>query len=363
MSLLLKNIKFRPRKKEEKPFGLDIGESSIRLAKFFKDAQGIELQYLAYKDLPLQLEAMADFSLANLIRSLVKDSGVTSHKVVVNLYGTDPILKFITFPYMSEEELQKTIKWESSKFIVYDLDKMIIDYAVLNETVEDGKKKINVAVAASTKENVLKETNLLREAGLEPVSIEVDTLAQLYISKINEILRDNEVIVLIEFGARRTIINVVDSGVPCFRRECLTLGSKDINKALRDELHVDLAEAERIKQDFSLGLQEPNDTKDKVIYGAISKVVNQVAMEIKRSLDYFIDTFPQKTIARAVIIGGGACLENIDTFLSQRLGMTVEVSDTFKNLRLSNNIKNTDLIQSNSPRFATVLGLALEALE
>jgi len=362
MAGLLKNIQFPKDKSREKPFGLDIGDSCIRLAQLSRDAQGIKLENFAFDELPLQSDSVNSFTLVTVIRELVKKSGIDSHKVVVNLYGTDPILKFISLPSMSDEELKKTIKWEAAKFIVYDLDKMVIDYAVLNEAEEAGKKKLNVAVAASTKEFVLNEINLLREAGLEAVTIEVDTLAQLYMTKVNDVFKDNELAVLIEFGARKTSINVIDSGVPCFRRECLSIGSMDINKALKEDLNVDLLEAEKIKLNFSLNTYEPADAKEKIIHNAINKVLNHAVMEIKRSLDYYIDSFPQKTIDRIVLTGGGACFKNIDSFLSHSLGITVEVIDPFRKLHFSDNIKETDSIRTNSPRFSTVIGLALEAL-
>ncbi len=360
---IFKNIALRRKKKrKEIPFGLDIGDSGIRIAQVSKNAEGITLQHLVFSDFSLQAEGIDSFTLLNSLRELLRKCNIESRLVVANLYGTEPILKFINLPYMSDEELRKTIKWEAAKFIVYDLDKMVIDYAVLEEIEEAGKKKLHVAVAASTKEVVLNEISLLREAGLEPVSIEVDTLAHLYMSKINGIFKDDEVVVFIDIGAKKINIQVIDSGVPVFRRECPSIGSMDINRALKEELQIELSEAEDIKRRFSLNNAEPEDADGKTVYRAIVKSFDATVMEIKRSLDYYIDSFPQKMISRIILTGGGACLKRIESFLSQRLGIAVEILNPFEDIRISDELKDESLKGVNPTRFSTVLGLALEAL-
>jgi type IV pilus assembly protein PilM len=351
-------------KKQGEIFALDIGDSGVRLAQVSNKAKNREivLTYLTFKDFSLQQDSPDRSSLINAIRELIQDSQIQSNRVVANLYGTEPILKFLTFPFMSDEELKKSVKWEASKFIVYDLDKMVIDYAVLNETEEAGKKKLSIVVVASTKESILHEINLLNEAGLEPISINVDILAQASLTQTNDIFKRNENVVFIEIAAKKTDINIIDAGIPSFRRECLSIGAMDIDKALKEELGIDSSEASRIRQEFSLDVTAPGDIKGKTVYNSINKVLNHAVVEIRRFLDYYMDNFPQKTLSRVVLTGGGACLKNIDSFLSHGLGLPVEIINPFQNIKLSDNIKAPDILQNNSARFTTVVGLALDAV-
>ncbi len=350
-------------KSKGEPFGLDVGDSGIRLAQIHQNSQGLKLVRFHAKDFPVQQDPLDSVSMINILKELLRDSGINSSRANVNLYGANPAIKFLSLPSMSDEELKKAIKWEASKFIVYDLDKMIIDYAVLNETEEDNKKKFNMVVVATAKDTIINELNMLKEAGIEPISIGVDTLAQFHAAKASGNFEDKENIVFIEIAARKTNITVIDSGEMCFRRECLNVGSADINRALKEELSIDLVEAENIKKTFFLDVKEPAEPKGKVIHNAIKSVLERAIMEIKRSLDYYMDNFPQNTIDKAVIAGGGACMKNIDAFLANSLGIPVEIIDPLKKISVAEEMSGAVNIKYNAPSLSTVIGLALESIQ
>ncbi|MFN7170329.1 MAG: type IV pilus assembly protein PilM, partial [Candidatus Omnitrophota bacterium] len=293
------------------------------------------------------------------LQELKKDLTSETEEVsaIVNLYGTEPIIKFITLPYMPDDELNKTVKYQAQRFIVYDLEKMIIDYAVMNTFEEEKVKKINLALAATTKEAVYKQVEILKGAGFVPLAISVDCLAQFYLAREQGIFKTNGVVCFIDLGAKKAVIQIIDGGIPRFHRVCSTIGSWEINKVLKNTLKVNWEEAEKIKREFSLGLPEQEEYRM-----IIEKVMEDILIEIKRSLDYYIDISPQKTVERIILTGGGALLHNLDAYLKQHLEITVERFDPFKNINFSEKIKAIRPTPKDSLRFVTVMGLALEAL-
>jgi|GEM_PF-2664839 len=346
--------------KREKVYGLDIGDSGVKIALVSKISKGIVLEELSFRNFPIHLESVNNQILMQTLQGLKDELKEEKMSVIVNLYNTEPIVKFLTLPYMDNNELSEAIKWQTQRFIVYDLEKMIIDYAVLDTFEETGKKKVNVVIVAVTKEAVFNLIEILKNVGIEPVSISVDCLAQFYFLRENDVFGENKVDGIIDIGMKNTIIQIVNSGVPCFVRKCTTIGSWEINKALKKTFNIEFEETEKIKRDFFLGLLDMDfDTEVRRI---MNQAMEDIFKEIKRSLDYYSDIFPQKKVDRLFLVGGGAFLNNLETYLSQGLGMEVKRFDPFKNIIFSESIKNLELLKNNSLRFTTVLGLALEAI-
>ncbi|MCM8798717.1 MAG: pilus assembly protein PilM, partial [Candidatus Omnitrophica bacterium] len=277
--------------KKKKIYGLDMGESGLRIASLSRQGEEFILEDFSFRDFPLREEPIDQATLIQTLQDLKKDiAGEEEIKAVVNLYRTEPILKFLTLPYMAEAELNKTIRYQAQRFIVYNIDKMIIDYAVINTFQEGGLKKVNLALAATTKEVVYKEVEILKNGGIEPVSIGVDCLAQFDLAREKGAFKNDEVVGFIDWGAKKVRLQIIDGGIPRFHRECPAIGSWEINKALKQNFKLSWEEAERIKREFSYS---PLEDKDKGDYRkVIEKVMGDTLLEIKRSLDYYIDISP-----------------------------------------------------------------------
>lgn len=344
-------------------FGLDIGKSGIKIALISKNSEKrIVLNNLAFHDFPLHnLEHIDNPTVIQTMRNAVSKLGLETDKIkaVVNVYGTEPIIKFITLPYMSEEELNKTIRLQAQRFITHDLDKMYIDYAVMNVVEEKGAKKIILVLAGVMKEAILNQLEILKEVNIEPVSIEVDFLAQFHLARYRGIFLPNEVVCIIDIGLNSAIIQVIDNGVPCFVRECINIGSFEINKAIKEALKVSMEEIEKIKREISL---KSLDTENKEVNSIIKKVIGDTVTEIRRSLDYYYDIAPQKTVERILLTGGGALLNGLDEYIKRQLGIKVDKFDPLKDIEFSEKIRDKGYLVNNSLRFTTAMGLAWEAI-
>ncbi|MCM8783735.1 MAG: type IV pilus assembly protein PilM [Candidatus Omnitrophica bacterium] len=349
----------------EKIYGVDIGKSGVKIALLFKNQEkNIMLENLTYQDFPIYIDSLKNTTVVQTIREAISKLEVETERIkaVVNLYGTEPVIKFLTLPHMPEDELNKTIRWQAQKHIIYDLEKMIIDYAILNTFEEMGVKKISLVLAATMKETIINQLEILKEANIEPVAIDVDCLAQFYLAREKGILNTTDSVCILDIGAKNAVIQIIDNGIPRFRRECINIGASEINKAIKETLKVSWEDAEKIKREFSLSsLEMENNGEDKV-KGIIKKVIEDAIIEIKRSLDYYIDISPQKSVECIFLTGGGALLGHLDLYLKQQLGIKVEKLDPFKDVVFSEKIKDIKYAQNNSLRFVTAMGLALEAI-
>ena len=111
--------------KNQNAIGLDIGSNSIKLIQIKRSNQGMVLENFAMSE--LSPEAIYEGgvhdrdSVAKTIKELVDSLQIRSKLVAISIGGHSVIVKKITLPAMSDEELAESISWEADHYIPYDL--------------------------------------------------------------------------------------------------------------------------------------------------------------------------------------------------------------------------------------------------
>jgi Tfp pilus assembly PilM family ATPase len=66
-----------------------------------------------------------------------------------------------------------------------------------------------------------------------------------------------------------------------------------------------------------------------MIYSSLSSELSRVTGEIERSYEYVLQSYPGRHAADLILAGGGAALKNLDTCLTDRLGIPVAQADAY----------------------------------
>ncbi len=347
--------------------GLDIGSRYVKLIQFHHTPKGIELINLGMDTIPPEIivdGTVMDFEpVVKVIQKLLKQLDIKNLDVNTAVAGKAVIVKKVKLPFMTEKELNETIHWEAEQFIPFDMDDVILDFQILSSNPKD--KNMDVLLAAVKKEKINNHMNLLHTAGLNPVIIDTDAFAleNAYESGIEP--NPELVTALVNIGCSITNINIVSGGIPLFTRD-ISMGGNNFTKALQKELLLNFEEAEQMKIGF--GKEETpllqnngvlNSTVDKEVEEIMEKVMNEFALEISHSFDYYHSTSENKKVNSVILSGGTAKTYKFDQFLSQKLGLKLEVNNPFKNIIINENKFDLKYIQSISPLFTVSVGLAL----
>ena len=110
---------------------------------------------------------------------------------------------------------------------------------------------------------------------------------------------------------------------------------------------------------FGTGLSQSGDTDDASLYAAMQPVLDDLATEVRRSLEFHLGRYPDTTFSRLVLVGGGAKLRNLDEFLTGNLGVPASVGNPFAHIKVNTPGLPTEFVPTNSPLCAVALGLAL----
>src|SRR5256712_9279685 len=178
-------------------------------------------------------------------RKLILKTTVKAIKVITAVPGCEVIMKKVQMLRQDDAELEANVEFEANNVIPENLENVNLDYQVLN--IVDGGNQMEVLLVAVKKELVNSYTDVIQEAGLDPVVMDVDYVAleNMYEANYSE-EADGGVVGLIQMGGRYTSITLWQNGLSTFTGD-LPMGGEEFTDSLRRELNIPAAAAETFK--------------------------------------------------------------------------------------------------------------------
>jgi type IV pilus assembly protein PilM len=343
--------------------GLDIGSSGVKLIQLKevrrRGTSGYQL--VAFGTKPLPPEAIVDGALMNstaivqAIQELVSELKPKHREAAIGVSGHSVIIKKISLPRMTQEELDESIQWEAEQYIPFDVKDVNIDTFPL-PSGNDQAGQMDVLLVAAKKDMINDYTSVVAEAGLFPVVVDVDAFAVQNCFETNYDLPKGETVVLINAGASVVNINILANGITTFTRD-VTIGGNQFTEEIQKQLNVSYDEAEALK------IGGNNADSDAVVPQDVERVLGsvaeQMAGEIQRSLDFYSSTAADSHIAKVFLSGGTAKIPALFKTVEQRVGVPVEILNPFKNIEIDNRKFDPAHIMDIAPTAAVAVGLAL----
>ncbi|HET9597326.1 MAG TPA: type IV pilus assembly protein PilM [Anaeromyxobacteraceae bacterium] len=344
--------------KSKLALGLDIGSSSVKLVQLREKKGGYSLQAFATARLPP--ETIVDGALMNsaavvqAIQELVAGQNVKAKDVAIGVRGHSVIIKKISLPRMSQEELDESIQWEAEQYIPFDVKDVHIDTQILTPQ-GDAAGQMDVLLVAAKKDMINDYTSVCAEAGLQATVVDVDAFAVQNAFEASYELVPGETVVLINVGAAVTNVNILASGTTTFTRD-VTMGGNSFTEEIQKQLNISYDEAEALKVG---GQGESDAVVPQEVERVIQGVAEQLAGEIQRSLDFYAATAADNRISRIYLSGGTARIPALFKVIEQRAAVPVEVLNPFKTIEVDNRKFDAMLLTQASASAAVAVGLAL----
>jgi type IV pilus assembly protein PilM len=355
-------VQFVPRLRSKSIVGLDIGSSCVKAVEVSPRGDGFELVHLGIAPLPHDAIVDGAFlnagAIADAVREAVAKSGTKARNVAAAVSGHSVIVKKISVPAMTVEELEESIRWEAEQYIPFDVNEVNLDFEVIQHG--DAERPMEVLLVAAKRDLIDDYVNLINEAGLTPSVIDVAGFAVENAFEANYEPGPEDVVAVVNIGAQVTNINVVSGGVPAFTRDVST-GGNQYTAEIQRALSIGFDEAERIK----IGEPSARESQDVVpqeVEQAMRSVTNNLVGEIARSLDFFSATAADTRIQRVVLAGGSARVPGIDTVFRERTGLSVEILNPLHKMMPSNRFDPEFLAQV-GPALGVGVGLALRRVD
>jgi len=338
--------------------GLDIGSKHIKVVQLKNDKSHYTLEKLAIS--ALQPELIVDGSILDStrvvesIQSLIESADIQVKDVTLSVSGhSSVIIKRVTLPQMSEDELEESIRFEAEQYIPFDIEDVNLDFQILGLAEENNM--MDVLIVAVKKDKINEYVSVVRDAGLEPVIVDVDAFALENMYGLNYDISEGSNVALVNIGASMININILKGGMSVFTRDS-SVGGNLLTEALQREFTVSFQDAEKLIME---------DTVEGISQDEVTAVLNSAAIdiitEISRSFDYFRDTTNYENIDEILLCGGVALTKNIVTLLSERVGIDTKIANPFQNVEVPGTF-DSDYINSVAPIVSVAVGLAIRRI-
>jgi len=354
MNLLLHNLLgVRP-----KGFGLEMEDSFIKSFELKGKKNNFALSACNLRPLKKGIiqdgQVIRAEELAKEIKELLKSSRpkpIKTKFVILSVPETKSFIRTIQIPKMSREEAMEAVKWETEANIPVSLDKVYLDWQI----IDSSEKNNNVLVVAVPKEVVDGYCKAIFLSGLIPLAVEVDIIATIRSLTCEE---DNRKPILIaDIGADKTSLAICKNQIPYFSSS-IPLCGKTFTDALQKGLGIGYEKAEELKAKYGLGKMK----KDDMLYNIYNPLVENLAVEIDRSINFYSESInAQEKVERVVLSGGGSLLRELSDYLSLRMGKEVIMGNPATGLGIDQNVA-ANVTRDLSP-FATSIGLAMRGLD
>ncbi|HEY8154271.1 MAG TPA: type IV pilus assembly protein PilM [Myxococcota bacterium] len=344
--------------------GLDIGSSSVKAVELSRRGRSKEFELTHLGVAPMPAEAIVQGAFLNSsaivegIREAIEKAKIRTKNVAAAVSGHSVIVKKVSLPAMTRDELDEQIRWEAEQYIPFDVNEVNLDFQILNGG--GGEGQMEVLLVAAKKDLVDDYVQVIREAGLIPAAIDVAAFAVENAFEANYEVRPDEVVALVNIGAQVVNINIISNGAPAFTRDITTAGNQ-YTEEIQKALSISFEEAERIK----LGGRRSESSQEVVpqeVEQAMRSVTETVIGEISRSLDFFSATSADSRIERIVLCGGGASVAGLQAGFQARSGGKVEIMDPLARMIPSSRFE-AEYLDEVAPSLGVGVGLALRRMD
>ena len=334
--------------------GLDVGTTSIKVARFEASLLRFDFQDFEEHSLPSGTDLSWEQLVANVLRVIFSEQHLRVDRVITNLPGRNLSSRIIHLPFSDRKKIAQTLPFEIEGLIPIPLESILVDYQVI-ASGPDGSRSL---AFFTEKETLRAHLTLLREAGVDPHAVVPVPVALANLWK-EMAPHGADPCALIDIGDRETSLSLLHDGKLLFGRTWTT-GSGKLTEALAKTLGLSPAQAREVKEKRGSLLADsstsPGDPDGQQIEAALKSALRPLVLGIKQTLLSVAET-TGLNVPTARLCGKASRLVGLARFLSDTLQMDVEPL----HLRgpVGGNLEEKGLDPSSA---ATALGLAFHGI-
>lgn len=315
-------------------FGFDIGRSSIKLMQIDpphgKKAKTVVRAYgnigfnpkALDKGLIIEPEIIVKAAYELLSKTLV---GTLSTKhVAMSLPNSHSFSRMITLPLdMKKDEIDAAVQAEITQSIPVPITDMYYDFVATTSMQGDVQE---VQIVASPSKIVSSYIEVIEALGLVPAVVEPN------INSVTRMVVQSEahdgVSLIIDLGSEASDLSVYDSKV-IRATGTVDCGGDNITKAIAKGLGVSPQQAHNVKTRYGLEVSK----KQASILQAIDPELGKLVGEIKKVMRYYAERADQdKQIDQIVILGGGANLPGLSSYITDKTRIPARLNSPWNHL-------------------------------
>lgn len=341
--------------------GVDIGTTSIKLAELKKDSDKPELLnygilesygHLERPNTAIQTSTlkMLDRETAELLKILLKNSGVKSNSVVAALPAFSSFITLLEMPAMPGKDTAQAMQFQAKQYIPLPVSEVTIDWLKVGERQDaKGNTVQQILLVSVPNEQIEKYKNIFKWAGLNLAALEVEGLASARV-----LTQDSDATALImDIGSRSTAISIAKSGLLKFSGQTDFAGGS-LTQTLAAGLNIRPRRAEDLKK--QRGLKGTGGEYE--LSTLMLPILDVIISEARRVKENYEKAYSDR-IGQVILSGGGANLLGAVPYVQEAFGLPASKANPFSKIRYASEIE--PFVSELGPEFSVAIGLAMKS--
>ncbi len=366
----LSNI-FSSDKSSNSILGVDIGSSAIKVVQLKKKNGKAVLE--TYGAIALGPYANTDIgSVSNpqtddIVKALldvIKESNVTTRSGIIAIPSSSSLIFTISLPdKITEDKFSSVIPIEARKYIPIPISEVTLDWFVLPKETESSENNVmdksTVQAPADLKTEVLvvaihndilsRYQEILKKTEIKSDSFEMEIFSNIRASFSHDLAP----VLLMDFGASKTKLSIIEEGV-VHVFHVVNRGGADITKNIASSLSMSFSEAEKMKRNVGLELNNNPEVAD-IIRLSVDYILSDT-----NSVVFAFQKKYNKTISKVILTGGGSLIKGLKDRAVSNFHTEVVYSNPFSKTEAPAFLE--PILEISGPEFSVAVGLALRQL-
>jgi len=291
---------------------------------------------------------MADQQTTELLKILLKNTGVKSTEAVAALPTFSSFIALLEMPLMSQKDTVQAMQFQAKQYIPLPVSEVTIDWLKVGERQDQKGNLIQQILLVSVpNEQIQKYKNIFKGAGLNLMALEVEGLAS-----ARALTRNSEqTAIILDIGSRSTAIAVAKKGFLKFSGQTDFAGGS-LTQTIAAGLNIRPRRAEDLKK--QRGLKGAGGEYE--LSTLMLPILDVIISEVRRVKENYEKAYSDR-VERIILSGGGANLLGAPTYIQEALGLPTVKANPFSEIKYTSEIE--PLVSEFGPEFTVAIGLAL----
>lgn len=205
--------------KQEDVVGVDITPNFIRVAQLSENSDGWLLEKMGYKQISgnATLDDIRDSQddYVQKLRELIISANLETANAAISIPITSAIVRTVTMPLMSDEEIESAIQYDSLWNNILQLEEKLEEYSIFWQVIRrnTAENTMELLFVASKLSEINQYVQIATRAGLNPVVVDVRCFAIRNALKTQKD-KAHSTTALIEFGPNENYVLIVTDDTP-----------------------------------------------------------------------------------------------------------------------------------------------------
>ena len=366
--------------------GIDIGSNYIKILQLRKKGKKYLIRKCITRAFP---QAAKDNSAEKkklaqeFVKEFLAESRSKSTLGRFALSGKGVFIFSLSVPYLNKKDLRGAVGIELKKRLPFQLDisNVMFEFFVTGQFRDEKGSGLQITCIAADRQSIEEQVQLLKNMNIRPVAINTipDCLGNLLPYCLDN-MSNKKTTALLDIGANISLLNFYKGKNLVFSRE-IPIGGEHVTHAMAKPFNlsgtavtISLEDAEKLKRNIGIPMQDETSVEFLTDFGPLKgdqlssflrPILERLAMEINRTISYYIKTFkPENLIEELYLTGGSSRLRNIDRFLLYNVEGIKKVEPlnilkTVKSWADTGVFKQELMMEQAMPHLAVAFGLCL----